>query len=114
MPDVARAIASTEAREAVKRLPDGASLEDRFRSAMKATHRHWMATDENDQLMAACEGVYALADDDEKGRIEAELRSLSHLAAMLSGVPVDMDVVAASIPADPIHIRKLWIDVTGG
>lgn len=107
---VAMSIAATEARCAVELLPEASPIEDRLRAAMKVTYRHWMATDENDQFIAACEGVYGLASDDEKERIESELRSLSHLAAMLDGVPIDMDAMAAQIPTDPIGLRKLWIE----
>lgn len=109
---VAVAIASTEARSVVALMPPESSIEDRFRTAMKATFRHWMATDENDQFIAACEAVYATATEDEQERIKVELRSLADANALLSGVPVDFDAIAERIPTNPIGLRKLWQEVS--
>lgn len=105
------AIAATEAREAVKRLPEGSPIDDRFRVAMKVTYRHWMATNEEDQFLAACEAVYSTATEEEQERIKAEVQSLRDLSAMMEGVPVNFEELAERVPVDPIGLRKLWHEV---
>jgi len=88
------------------------SLEDRCRAAMKACYRHWMVTDEDTQFKGAVAAVYAATDDpDEKDRIEVELNSLRDLAALLPGVPVDIDSIHS--PEHPIGLRKMWLEVSG-
>lgn len=103
------AIVALEARQAVEALPAGTSLEDRLRAAMKASRDHWMATDEGDQLMGACEAVYGLASSTERERIEADLRVMSSLSALMSGVPVAIDQI--DVPENPLGIRRLWREV---
>lgn len=106
MSSTAVAIACTEASSHVD---PAAPLVDRFNAAMKATYRHWMATSEDDQFMAAIEAVYLTATAEERDRIEAELRALRDLGALLSGVPVDLDQLATT--ENPIGLRALWIEI---
>jgi hypothetical protein len=106
------AIAAVEARAAAEEA--GLALEDRLRAAMRVTHHHWLATDESDQIMAACEGTaQAVGDGPDRERLIAELRVIQALSAAMSGVPVDFDAMLADENRpEPVHIRKLWAEVT--
>lgn len=111
MSDVALRIAMTEAKAAVERAGDVA-LEDRLRAAMKATYRHWMATDEDVQLRAALGGVLLACEDDaEKARLHAEIEQLRLLGAMLSGLPIDPEAIKPL--EEPIGVVRLWREVIG-
>lgn len=101
-------LVSAEAGTAID--PDD-PLEDRCRAAMKAVQHHWMVTDEDRQFKGAVAAVYsASTDPDERNRIQAELESLRDLAALMSGVPVDL---GAARPLDnPIGLRRIWLEVT--
>ena len=101
-------IAAVEAEHAARAAGD-VSIEDRARAAMRATRNHWMATQEEDQFTAACEGLARTATPDELERIEADLRTQQALAAMLNGVPVDLEAaLAARGEVEPIGLMKLW------
>jgi hypothetical protein len=107
------ALVATEAAEAAKRTEG--TLEDKLRAAMRKGYRHWMVTDENDQLMGSLEGAARVLPDEDVARIEAELRLFQALSAASSGVPVDFERL---LPDDedeerpkPIGIRKLWDEV---
>lgn len=111
MNDTALRIAMAEAKGAVERAGDG-SLEDRLRAAMKATYRHWMATDEDVQFRAAVGGVLLATDDEaEKERLTAEVHQLRLLSATLSGLPIDPEAITPL--EEPIGIMRLWHEVTG-
>jgi hypothetical protein len=97
-----------EGEQAIASLPEGSSLEDRFRAASKASRNHYMVMDEDTQYAGMCEAVYASATEDERERIIAELRQLKALDAMLSGVPVDFDRFEPI--ENPIGIAKIWRD----
>lgn len=106
-------IAVTEAKIALEKHADD-TLEDQFRAAARSTFRHWMVTDEQQQFMAACEALYAVASAEDKERIKSELESLRDLAALLSGVPVDLERMSErqEDAPEPIGLRGLWIEVT--
>lgn len=101
-------IAAVEA-ESAARDAGNAPLEDRARAAMRATRGHWLATREDDQFLAACEGLARVCSPEEVERIAAELRAQQALAAILSGVPVDLDAaVAQREEHEPIGLMLLW------
>jgi hypothetical protein len=108
------AIAAVGAREAAENA--GPALEDRLRAAMRATHHHWLATKEDDQIMAACEGAaQAVGEGPDRERLIAELKVWQALSAAISGVPVDFGAMVPDDEADrpePVGIRKLWLEVT--
>lgn len=102
-------LAMVAARQAIR--PED-SLEDRCRAAMKGTYRHWMVTDEDTQFKAAVAAVYEqTSDEDERQRIKDELESLRDLAALLSGVNVDIEAIRPL--ENPIGLRNLWVEVAG-
>lgn len=104
-------IALTEAQSHVEAVADQ-PLEDRLRAAMKATHRHWMATNEDDQFKAAIGAVMMSASEDEKELLKASMDKLNALGAMLSGVPVDFEQLAAD-DRPTIKLVPLWNEVRG-
>lgn len=108
-------IAAIEARSAVQAIPD-ASIEDRARAAMRAVQNHWMATREEDQFLAACEGLAQTATPEEFERIKDDLERQSKAGAVLqalaAGVPVDFDALDVPEPAENhLGLRKLWEEV---
>jgi hypothetical protein len=105
-------IAAQEAEEAARNASD-TSLEGRLRAAMSCTVNHWLATNEDDQFMAACEGTARVVDDEERERIENSLRLLQGLSAAASGMPVDFK---ALLPEDGeerlgIGLQPLWREI---
>lgn len=107
-------IAAMDAQSAAENLKD-ASLEERARAAMDAVRHHWMATREEDQFLAACEGLARTATPEEMERIEDDLRRLAKVSgllnAMSAGVPVDWDSMEADEPLEnPLGLRKMWAD----
>lgn len=113
------AIAAVEVRAAVEDLvakqPE-ASLEDRAQAAMKNARRSWCCTGEKEQFLAACEGLYATASEDEQERIREDLEALGRVSALLNalsaGIPVDLEAMAAQAeeqkPSNPLGLRRLW------
>src|SRR4051812_31782916 len=107
-------IAAVDAQHAAERAGD-VSLEDRARAAMAATRHHWMATREEDQFLAACEGLARAVTDEERQRIEDDLRRLGKVSGLLNalaaGVPVDFDALEVEEPPEnPLGLRKLWAE----
>lgn len=109
-------IAAVEAEGAAKAA--GGTLENRLRAAMEATASHWMATNEADQFNAAMEGTARTCDDEDLERMQAEMRRLQALEAMLSGGPfVDFEKIADAVEAEtaePIGAQKMWREVKAG
>lgn len=104
-------IAAVEAEGAAQAAEDQ-SLEGRLRAAMEATKSHWMATKDEDQFLAACEGVARTCSEEERERMETSLRSLQGLSALMAGVAVDVEALAAqSEDAEPIRLVPLWREV---
>jgi hypothetical protein len=107
-------IAAEEGQSAAEAAGPGA--EEKIKAAMTATAGHWLATSEDDQFLAACEGAARCLDEGDRERIEASLKVLQGLAAAASGVPVDF---AALIPEDsedepmpkPFPLKKWWNEV---
>ncbi len=95
----------------------GPDAEEKLRAAMRATARHWMATDENEQFLGACEGAARVLDSQDRARVEASLRLLQGLAAASNGVPVDF---ASLLPDDaetapePFPLQKWWREIKDG
>jgi hypothetical protein len=103
-------IAVHEAREACKGEPD---ILERVRKAMRACHDHWMVTNESQQLNSALAAAMLESDALEKERIgrsgKAFNRANSALAALASGVPVDLEKMLAEEQGDDLlPIADLW------
>lgn len=114
------ALASMDAQSAIEEIPD-AALEERARAAMLAVQHHWLATQEEDQFMAACEALARTATPEERDRIIEELRRLKRAAsvlnALMAGVPVDMEAVEIQVEEDDpdfvaLDLRGIWSEVS--
>jgi hypothetical protein len=99
-----------EARSACQGEPD---LMERIKKAMKACRGHWMETSETGQFRAAVSAAILESEGDERNRIERSAKALSRVNAMLhamqTGVPVDIETMAAeSQDEDLIPLMKIW------
>jgi hypothetical protein len=106
------AIAITEARSACKGEPD---ILERIRKAMRACHDHWIVTNEAQQFNASLAAAMLESEGDEKDRIGRSGKAFNRLnnamAAMVNGVPVNLEAVADEAKDDGddiIPVRKLW------
>ena len=106
MSDMMLALVMTEAKMHIR--PED-SLEDRFRAAFKAAANHWMVLDPDVQFKGAVGAVWAASEDsDEKERIEAELRSLNTLAALLSKRGLSITAFCSSrLPARALSTPRI-------
>jgi hypothetical protein len=109
---VEMALAISEARSACKGEPD---ILERVRKAMTVCHDHWMCTLEVDQFNSAlAAAMLESMDEKERDRIARSGRAFNSVnnafAAMVSGVPVDLEAVAkqAELGDDIIQVHKLW------
>jgi hypothetical protein len=105
------AVAELHATHVIK---SEAPLEDRCRAAMKATYRHWVLSEEEDQFKAAVVAVYTATEDEgERERIKSEVDALAGLSVLLGGVvPVDIERLSAMMPENPIGLKAMWMEVT--
>lgn len=115
------ALASIDASEAVQGIPD-ATLEERARAAMLAVQGHWLATAEEDQFMAACEGLARNCSAEETERIIEDLRRIKRasqlIGALQAGIPVDLEAMEqqaeeedANSSVGPLDLRAVWREV---
>ncbi len=96
---------------------DEPDLAERIKACMRETVNHWMVLDEEMQFRGALAAAMVLSEAEDEGRIKAALKPLQAIAALMSGVPVDLDRVvreqeeAKEDGHDPIPLRQLWDDV---
>lgn len=81
-------------------------ITERLKAAMAQARQHWLVTNEDDQFRAAIGAVLLSATDDEKARIESELKALRALSAATAGVPINF--AALDTQKDPIGLLKIW------
>ena len=82
-------------------------LEDKIDAAMNATVNHWMILDETKQFQAAVGGlILSVEDEKTRERITKEMKSISALSAVMSGVPVDLEQV--DIDFEFLGLLKRW------
>jgi hypothetical protein len=102
-------IVAMECASACAGEPD---LEQRFRKSMKAANGHWMVTNDQEQFKGAIGGVLMAKEttEEEKERINATVRALAAINALISGVPVDMDAMVKRQEEGPeaLPIVKWW------
>lgn len=94
----------------------GPELEDKLRAAMQATASHWLTTNEDEQFLAACEGVARCCKAADRERIVVSLRLLQSLSAAVSGVPVDFARLVAKDEderVEPAPLKRIWDEVKG-
>jgi hypothetical protein len=87
-------------------------VENRLKKAMETMQNHWLVTNKDEQFQAAVGAVLVTATDDEKERINAELRTLKALNAAMNGIPVDMGRAIEGLEGnEPIGLTKIWKEV---
>lgn len=99
-------IVATEAKAKLKGITD---LEERLLAAMRASKDHWMVLDKEVQLRGAIAVLMILEDegnDEDRDRINEELRALQTLNAAASGISVDFSALGAL--KNPVGLIRLW------
>ena len=90
-------------------------LEERLKGAMRAALNHWLVTDEEGQFKIAVGAVMMDATEEEKERIEFDLKFLKAMSSAASGVPVDFARLMKELGEDSatkaVGLRKLWDEV---
>lgn len=96
-------------------IPMDKPLTERLLFAMRYVREHkddlfWMVVKADDDLMmrAAIAAVLMAGNEQDKDIITRSLKPLKALAAMLSGVPVDIERVLAEAGGNIIPLAKLW------
>lgn len=87
----------------------GETTEDKFRLACKAVVNHWLVIDEESRFKTAVGALILLSDEETREVITEEMKSLSIISAIMTGVPVDLDRVV--IPKKTIGLVKIWQEV---
>lgn len=93
-----------------KNLP----LVERIKYAMQKASNHWLVTNEDDQFRAAIGAVLVTANEEEKEKINSELKLLKALSAAATGVSVDFTQLFAQLPVsetEPLGLRGIWQEV---
>lgn len=110
--DTALALIGTECKAACAGEKD---FETRVKKAMKPVKDgHWMFPDDDISFRGAIAGVLMAEEttQEEKDRIAHTLNGLRSLAALISGVPVDMDaMVEEQSKMEPVPLVKWWHEV---
>ncbi len=106
MNDAVFMIVITEAKEKAKNKK---TLEEKLIAAMNATKDHWMLTDEDGRFRAAVGAVLLLSDEEDKKRIESEIKQIRTVVAMLNGVPIDIERLEEL--KNPIGLMKMWHEI---
>lgn len=109
------AILSIIAAECGAACKDEPDLIKRIKKAMApVANGHWMSLDEDTNIRGAIAAVLLSPEttEDDKKRIEFTFSQIRALAALTSGVPVNMAAVAAN-PEEikPISLVSLWHEV---
>lgn len=90
-------------------------LEERLKVAMRGALNHWLVLDEESQFKMAVGAVMAEATEEERERINIDLKFLRAMSSAAGGVPVDfgrlMEEVGEDNVAKAVGLRKLWDEV---
>lgn len=110
--EVALSLIGTECKYACEGEPD---FEKRVKKAMKPVAQgHWMFPDDDISFRGAIAGVLMATDttEEEKARISHTLKGMRSLAALMNGVPVDLERLADDQKSmEPIPLVKWWNEV---
>ena len=96
---------------------DEPDLAERIKACMRKTVDHWMVMDEEMQFKGALAAAMVRSETGDRERIEASLKPLQALGALMSGVPVDLGRVvqeqeeAKEAGHEPMPLTQLWADV---
>jgi len=90
-------------------------LEERLKVAMRAALGHWCVLDEEGQFKMAVGAVMMEVTEEEKERINIDLKFLKAMSSAVSGVPVDFVRLAEELgdgsAIKAVGLRKLWVEV---
>lgn len=90
-------------------------LEERLKVVMRAALKHWLVLDEESQFKMAIGAVLAEATEEERERINIDLKFLRAMSSAASGVPVDfgrlMEELGEESADKAVGLRKLWDEV---
>lgn len=91
-------------------IPDEGSLEDKLRTAMKASLSDslFWGPSEDDRFRMSVAAVMLCVDEEDKERLEKEFRLLQSLNAAISGVPVDFERLFEDGGVKAVGLMKLW------
>ncbi len=103
-------IAAAEARGKVDRTQP---VEDQMRAAMEVTKEFWLSVDEDVRFRGAVAAVLLENEGNQEvlDRIDTEMRMLNSMAALMGGVPVDMERALPPEDFKRIGIRDLWMEI---
>ena len=105
-------IAITETKMQIEKMTDE-PVETRLRKAMQEMQHHRLVTNQDEQFQAAVGAVLVTATDDEKERINAELKTLKALNAAVDGIPVDISRALGDMSNyESVGLTKIWKEVT--
>lgn len=91
-------------------------LKERLKVAMRAALKHWLVLDdEESQFKMAVAAIMVEATDEERERINIDLKFLRAMSSAASGVPVDFVRLIGELGEDSaakaVGLRKLWQEV---
>lgn len=90
-------------------------IEDRLKFAMRKALGHWLVIDEESQFKMAIGAVMVSATEEERERINIDLKFLRAMSSAASGVPVDFGRLVEELGKDSgtkaVGLRKLWDEV---
>lgn len=102
---------STAAHDVANMKPD-ALLEDKVRTAMKATKGHFLLVNQEPaQLRAACAALLlpkAGLSEEDKARVTAEYKALADLSFLLEAAQRGHMIEAPEMPEHPIGLMAIW------
>ncbi len=92
-------------------------LKTKLLAAMKAAKQGGSGLcilSEDDRFRIALGATMLRIDENEKEHLEFEIRNLTSLGAMMSGIPVDVNALLSSVEEsewEPLGLVKLWREV---
>lgn len=90
-------------------------LEERLKVVMRAALNHWLVLEEEGQFKMAVGAVMVEATEEERERMEIDLKFLRAMSSAASGVPVDfgrlIEELVERSEVKAVGLRKLWDEV---
>lgn len=112
MNDAAVTITATGLRDSI---PQDVPLEDKLRFAMRKVREPngaaFMCGNDDQMFRGAVGAVMLMCSEEERERIEFDLRNLKILSAMMSGIPVDVDAI--KVAEKPLGLVGMWHESKG-
>jgi len=93
-------------KEIASKLDKNTPLEARLRRAMREALNHWLITDENEQFNCAIGAVLLTATQEERDKINSEMRFLK---ALSTNIPINWENILTEIQNQKlIGLTRLW------